>query len=106
MAALVEIYFKKEVLETILNALKVKEQDGFSCTVSIKDEINQYGQNVSAFASQTKEQREKKKPHFFVANGKVVWTDGKIAKPEKIDTPALPTPAEQKFDSGSDQLPF
>ena len=50
----------------------------YNFTVSINDEANQFGQNVSAYDSQTKEEREAKKPKAYIGNGNVVWTNGKI----------------------------
>lgn len=47
-------------------------------TVAVNDEPNQFGQNVSAYDSQTKEEREAKKSKNYLGNGNVVWTDGKI----------------------------
>ena len=49
-------------------------------TVSVQDETNQYGQNVSAYHEQTKEEREAKENRQYLGNGKVFWTDGTIAK--------------------------
>lgn len=86
MAALADIYFKKETLQTILDVLNKKEEKGVSITVSINDESNQWGQNVSAYVSQSKEDREAKKAKFYTGNGKVFWNDGKISngvKPEE-----------------------
>ena len=61
MSSLSEIYIKKEVLETMLKTVIAKNEKGVSITISINDETNQYGQNLSGFVSQTKEQREAKK---------------------------------------------
>ena len=47
-------------------------------TVAVNDEPNQFGQNVSAYDSQTKEEREAKKAKNYLGNGSVVWTDGNI----------------------------
>ena len=47
-------------------------------TVSVDDETGAYGNNVSAYHEQTKEQREAKTNKFYVGNGRTVWTDGKI----------------------------
>jgi hypothetical protein len=41
------------------------------------------GQNVSAYDSQTKEEREAKKPKAYIGNGNVVWTDGNIKAVKK-----------------------
>ena len=60
--------------------LSIKGKDGSykNYTVSVSDETNDYGQNVVMYVSQTKEQREAKEKKQYVANGSVVWTDGKI----------------------------
>jgi len=47
-------------------------------TIDISDEINQYNQNVSAWESQTKEDREAKVERNYVGNGKVIFTEGLI----------------------------
>ena len=69
-------------------------------TISISDEINQYGQNVAAWEAQTKEDREAKIERNYVGNGKVVFTEGlvtavpteekKPAAKKKVDTTDLP----------------
>lgn len=58
-------------------------------TISISDEINQYGQNVAAWESQTKEDREAKIERNYVGNGKVVFTEGLVtAVPTEDKKPA------------------
>jgi hypothetical protein len=54
-------------------------------SVFINDETNVYGQNVSAALDQTKEQRDAKEPKQYIANGKVVWTDGTITVADKVE---------------------
>jgi len=59
----------------------VSGKDGkvyYNFTVSVNDEPNQFGQNVSLTDSQTKEEREAKKPKVYLGNGNVVWTNGEI----------------------------
>lgn len=85
MASLNTLYFKKETLEEILKVLNKKNEKGIEFTISISDEANQYNQNVSAFVSQTKEQREAKEKRYYVGNGRTFWTDGNIVVPEKVD---------------------
>jgi hypothetical protein len=88
MSSLSEIYIKKETLETLLSVINKKTGDqakGVKITVSLSDETNQYGQNVSTFVSQTKEQREAKKDRFFIGNGKTFWTKGETPVPTKKD---------------------
>ena len=106
MAALAEVYLKKETLQIILNALEAKKENGFAMTISIDDDSNQYGQNVSAFASQSKEQREAKKQKFYVGNGKVFWHNEKISLGVKQESKEIPTPAQENFDTLSGELPF
>lgn len=101
MAALLDIYFKEEVLATILKTVQAKGEKGASITISVGDEANQYGQNVSGYISQTKEQREAKANKYYVGNGKVFWTDGKIQAISKESKPA------KVEDAGTiDDLPF
>jgi len=67
--------------------LGIKGKDGKykQYTISISDTANDYGQNVSMYLSQTKEQREAKEKRTYVANGQVIWTDGKIISPPRKD---------------------
>jgi len=67
--------------------VKGKKGVYYNLTISVNDDTNQFGQNVSAFDSQTKEEREAKKPKQYIGNGKVVWTDGKSIKAQQEDQP-------------------
>ena len=70
----------------------LKQADGTykNYTASITDETNQYGQNVAVWEEQSKEEREAKAKRNYVANGKVVWTDGTIVKAERQEQQAQP----------------
>ena len=57
----------------------------YNGTISINDETNEWGQNVSIIDSQTKEERDAKKPKTYLGNGKVVWNDGKITNAVKTE---------------------
>lgn len=64
----------------------VQGKDGavyYNFTIGVNDDCNQYGQNVSLTDSQTKEEREAKKPKSYLGNGNVIWTDGNIKVAEK-----------------------
>jgi len=77
----------------------VKGKDGriwYRFTISVNDETR-YGNNVSFSDSQTKEEREAKKPKTFFGNGKVIWTNNEIKLAEKEEV------VEQ---SNNDDLPF
>jgi hypothetical protein len=53
-------------------------------TISVNDEEDQYGNNVSLWQSQTKEEREAKENRLFLGNGKSLWSDSdKGAKTSK-----------------------
>ena len=101
MASLNSLYIKKETLKTLLDTLEAKQEKGVELTVALNDEVNQYGQNVSAWVSQTKEQRDEKKQRFFTGNGKTFWSDGKIT----VAKEAEPEAAETVKDESND-LPF
>lgn len=79
MANLSEIFLKQETLETLLNTVKAKGLKGVSITISQNDTANEWGQNVNSFVSQSKEDREAKKPKFYTGSGKVFWSDNKPA---------------------------
>lgn len=104
MASLNSLYFKKETLEILLKTVNAKNGKGVEITVSINDDTNNYGQNISAYVAQSKEQREAKKQRFFVANGKTFWTDGNIKVAERKE--AVNVPAEQQTTQGEVELPF
>ena len=78
MSSLSNVYVKLETLETLLKVVKQKGEKGISIDISISETTNEWGQNLTAYVSQTKEQRDDKKPRFYVGNGKCFWTDGKI----------------------------
>ena len=79
MANLSEIFIKQETLETLLNTVKAKGLKGVSITISQNDTANEWGQNVNSYVSQSKEDREAKKPKFYTGSGKIFWSDNKSA---------------------------
>lgn len=58
--------------------VKGKKGTYYDLTLSVNDEISQYGDNVSVYDTQSKEERQAKANRNYVGNGKVVWTDGSI----------------------------
>jgi hypothetical protein len=65
--------------------------------VSLNDETNQYGQNVSISDSQTLEEREAKKPKLYLGNGEVVWTNDMIKLAKKEATQEEPVTNDLPF---------
>jgi len=105
MSTLSTIWIKAETLKTLLSTVEQKSEKGVSLTVSQGDKMDNYGQNVSAWVSQTKEQKEAKKERYFVANGKVVWSEGvtPVAPKQQPSTPSnTPAPAAKP----EEDLPF
>ena len=111
MASLSEIYLKKSTLETILKALNAKqgkESEGVKITILLSDQPSKFGQNVSAYVSQTKEQRDADTPKFYVGNGKTFWSKGETPCPQREQ----PTQPEQQqapqpvASANDDDLPF
>ena len=106
MASLSEIYIKKSTLETMLktlNSKQGKDAEGVKLTVSLSDQTNKFGQNVSAYVSQTKEQREADMPKFYVGNGKTFWSKGETPVPQREEQQQAPQPVSSAND---DDLPF
>ena len=105
MASLSEVYIKKSTLETILKALNAKqgkESEGVKLTISLSDQPSKFGQNVSAYVSQTKEQRDADMPKFYVGNGKTFWSKGETPCPQREEQQA-PQPVASANDN---DLPF
>ena len=87
----------------LLKGVTKKDEKGIDITISINEDSNAYGQNLTAYVSQSKEQREAKKDKYYVGNGKVFWTDGKIqiaTKKEEVHE------AKPITDEDHDDLPF
>lgn len=104
MGTLATIYIKRETLDTLLRAVTKRNEKGIELTISVSDESNKWGQNLSAYVSQTKEQRDAKKDRYYVGNGKVFWTDGKIEVAKKDEE--LAQTAQVVNSSEEDDLPF
>ena len=58
-----------------VSKLTVNEKGYANITVALNDEVDNYGNNVSSYNNQTKEEREEKAPKTYVGNGRVVWTN-------------------------------
>lgn len=83
----------------------VKGKDGavyYELTLSVNDETK-FGNNVWVTESQTKEERDVKKPRITLGNGKVIWTDGKITLAEREDKPEN---LSNSASTSEDDLPF
>jgi len=97
MSTMISGYFTLDKLKEIVKVCESKNETGFKFTASVSDQSNQFGQNVSFFAEQSKEQRDAKVSKYYFGNGKVFWTDNKISLGTKEQ------PAEVKYESNKIQ---
>lgn len=91
-----------------IDKTKIKDGKYLNTIVAIGDDTNQYGQNVSVYISQTKEERENKSTRTYIGNGKVVWNDGSIVNAEKVEqvTNSQQNPIREEQPSDLDDLLF
>ena len=83
----------------------VKGEKGtyLNITISINDEVDQYGNQAGIYESQSKEEREAKEKKNYLGNGKIAWSsDGGSTAKQSAPAPApAPTPTVEE-----DNLPF
>ena len=71
-------------------------------TITLNDELDQFGNQGPVVVEQTKEERDAKAPKTYLGNVKVVWSNGTNVDPApRTDMPA-PAPAA----APADDLPF
>jgi hypothetical protein len=70
-----------------------------SITISVNENVDNYGNNVSAWDSQTKEQRDAKAPRNYVGNGTVVFSKAK-------EYPIAPKKEFKQTNELNSNLPF
>ena len=70
-------------------------------TITINDELDQFGNQGPVVVEQTKEERDAKAPKTYLGNVKVVWSNGTNVEPAPRDgAPAAPAPKVEE------DLPF
>ena len=73
-------------------------------TITLNDELDQFGNQGPVVVEQSKEEREAKAPKTYLGNVKVVWTNGaNVDTAPREDQQARPAPATAKVE---DDLPF
>jgi hypothetical protein len=109
MSAIIAGWMPLKKLKEIVETLEGKGETGFKMTIAVNDDSNEYGQNVSLFAEQSKEQREAKADRYFCGNGRVIWTNDKIVVGTKVtkNEPIVP-PSDAALNDAKthDDLPF
>jgi hypothetical protein len=54
-------------------------------TITINDEVDQFGNQGPVIVSQSKEERESKVEKVYLGNAQVVWTNGEFPQPAPRD---------------------
>ena len=71
-------------------------------TITINDEVDQFGNQGPMVVEQSKEERDAKAPKTYLGNVKVVWTNGANVEPAPRDG----EPVQAKTAPQVDDLPF
>ena len=72
-------------------------------TITLNDEVDQFGNQGPIVVAQTKEEREAKQNKTYLGNVQVVWTNGdNVSAAPRQDQPAQAAPAP----APADDLPF
>ena len=72
-------------------------------TITINNEVDQFGNQGPVVVEQTKEERDAKTAKTYLGNVKVVWTDGNnVDTAPRDNQPAAPAPAT----AADEDLPF
>ena len=71
-------------------------------TITLNNELDQFGNQGPVVVEQTKEERDAKAPKTYLGNVKVVWTNGQNVEPAPRDNNSAPAPAP----AVEEDLPF
>jgi len=72
-------------------------------TITINDELDQFGNQGPVVVEQTKEERDAKAAKTYLGNVKVVWTNGENVDVAPRDNQSAPAPAPA---AAEEDLPF
>ena len=73
-------------------------------TITVNDDVDQFGNHSPVIVDQTKEEREAKAARTYLGNAKVVWTNGTLPDAPKQGAPA--TALKAAAVEVKDDLPF
>ena len=71
-------------------------------TITLNNEVDQFGNQGPVVVEQTKEERDAKAPKTYLGNIKVLWTDGNNVDRAPMDNQPVAAPAP----AAEDDLPF
>ena len=72
-------------------------------TITLNDELDQFGNQGPVVVEQTKEERDAKAPKTYLGNVKVVWSNGQNVEPAPRDNQSTPASAPAAVE---EDLPF
>jgi len=76
-------------------------------TITLNDELDQFGNNGPVTVQQTKDERDAKENKVYLGNVKVVWTNGdNVAAAPRDGGPASVQQAAPQAVAAEDDLPF
>ena len=74
-------------------------------TISLNDDLDQFGNQGPVCVDQTKEERDAKEAKTYLGNVKVVWTNGENVEPAPRDAAPAP-PKQAPVPDEVEDLPF
>ena len=83
---------------------KGKKGSYLPITITINDEVDNYGNQGPVVVEQSKEEREAKQPKVYLGNVKVVWTNGTF--PDRIPFEGGGQPQAKPQAKVENDLPF
>lgn len=87
---------------TKITKSKIKDGKWLNVTISVNNEANEWGKNVSIYEEQTKEERDAKSNKNYLGSGRVVWSDDTL--PLVVSRSDAKTTTKRAADT--DELPF
>ena len=75
-------------------------------TITVNDELDQFGNHGPVIVSQSKEERDNKVDRTYLGNAQVVWTNGQFPQPAPRDGQSPQQASAMAQAAPADDLPF
>lgn len=89
MAKLISISVNVDKIDKT-RLVKGEKGNYLNLTIALNDEQGKFGNDVSCWQGQTKEEREAKAQKNYLGNGKTIWSGGSSAPQSSNDRDDLP----------------